>query len=251
VLARILEIATGKPYATQLDEELFRPLGMTHSLHTDGITILPERACAYVPGERGIENAPYQDFSGLVGAGSVWSTARDLHRFVRAVVTGQLGDGMRQSFVRGGRLDFNGLTGGFRAFADWDSTTGLEVIFAGNCATGAADLIRQAIPQLVAGKPMAPPPLPELMAGGLPIERLRHLEGDFQLENGVRLRLRVRGSGLWCNDWPLEPMADGAFFSPRDYGIVRPVEAGGQIERLDWTQRGQVYPAPRVSGAGH
>jgi hypothetical protein len=45
----------------------------------------------------------------------------------------------------------------------------------------------------------------------------------------------------------LLPTADGGFFSPRDYGKVRTVPGkDGAIERLDWEQRGEVYPAPRV-----
>jgi hypothetical protein len=59
--------------------------------------------------------------------------------------------------------------------------------------------------------------------------------------------VRVRDGALWANEWVLLPMAGGGFFSPRDYGKVRGVAgADGRIERLDWEQRGEVYPAPRV-----
>ena len=248
VLARILEIATGKPYQTLIEDELFKPLGMTHSLHAHDLSLMPGRATAYRPGDYGTENAAYQDFSGLVGAGSVWSTARDIHKFTRAVVTGQLGEGARQSYVRGGKLEFSGRTSGFQSFADYDSTTGLEVVFLGNLLSGASDLLRVAVPALARGEQMTPPPMPQLLAGSVPVEQLRRLEGDFRLGNGVKLEMRVRDNRLWCGDWPLIPIADGAFFSPSDYGIVRPVEGkDGTIERLDWTQRGNVWPAPRVT----
>ena len=75
------------------------------------------------------------------------------------------------------------------------------------------------------------------------------LLGTYVLENGTRLRLWARGTELYCNDWPLVPTADGAWFSPRDYGLVRPVAGpDGRITRLDWTQSGTVYPAPRAEG---
>jgi hypothetical protein len=210
---------------------------------------MPGRVASYVPGVHGVENARLEDFSGLVGGGSVWSTPRDLHRFVQGVVGGRLGASVRASLVRGGRLEFSGRVTGFRSYADWDSATGLEVIFASNLQTGAPDLLRDALPKLAAGETIAPPPLPERDDRAVDEKALRRYEGDFQLENGTKLRLRVRDGALWANDWPLVPAKDGGFYSPRDYGRVRGVEGDdGRIARLDWTQRGTVYPAPRVGG---
>ena len=92
VLARVLEIVSGEDYASLTRNMLFDPVGMSQSLHTDSRALLAGRASSYVPGIEGLENAPLQDLSALVGAGSVWSTARDLHRLVQAIVTGALGD---------------------------------------------------------------------------------------------------------------------------------------------------------------
>ena len=246
VLARILEIAGGSDYATLLDERICRPLGMTHTRHANTVDLMPGRVACYVPGIHGIENAPLADHSGLVGGGSVWSNARDIHRLVQGVVTGRLGAGVRASLVRGGVLEFAGRVSGFRAYADWDSATGLEVVFVGNYLTGATDLFRDAVPKLAAGEPVAAPSPPELADRPIPEQELRRYEGDFKLVTGTRLALRVRNGALWANEWLLLPTRDGAFYSPRDYGIVRPVAgADGHIERLDWTQRGKVYPAPR------
>jgi hypothetical protein len=114
--------------------------------------------------------------------------------------------------------------------------------------SGAPGLLQQAIPRLAAGESLTPPPLPALAATPPSAERLARIAGIYRLGNGTRLRLHVEDGHLWANDWALAPMADGAFFSPRDYGQVRPVEdAGGRVERLDWTQNGQVYPAPRIA----
>lgn len=249
VLARNLEIASGKSYATLLKDKILEPLGMTHTGHANAVELLPDRVASYVPGPRGVENAPLVDFSGLIGAGSVWSTPRDLHALVQAVVSGRFGPAVRQSLVRGGKLDFGGQVPGFRAYCDWDSSTGLEVVFAGNLSTGAPDLLRDAMPRLAAGESPTPPALPERATGAVAEETLRRYEGDFMLENGTRLRLRVHDGALWANDWLLVPTRDGAFYSPRDYGLVRGVAgADGRIERLDWTQRGTVYPAPRTGG---
>lgn len=246
VLTRILELASGKSYEQLLSERIFTALGMTHSSEHDAAKLLPGRATAVVPGPNGNRNAAYQDFSGIIGAGSVWSTARDLHRFIQGLASGQLGLGAKLSYLAGGKLDFNGQGGGYRAFCDYDTTTGLEVIFLGNLHTGAPDLLREAIPRLAAGETVPPPSTPAL-ARAPSEETLRHDEGTFQLGNGVKLVVRVREGTLWANDWVLLAREDGSFFSPRDYGTVRAVAAAsGQIERLDWEQRGQVYPAPRI-----
>lgn len=248
VLARVLELASGKGYADLLEEHVFRPAGMTHSLHTDAIALVPGRAACYLTGPGGVENAPFQDLSGLVGAGSVWSTARDVRRLLEAVVAGRFGAGVRASFVRDGRLNWNGQTSGFRALAQWDSATGLAVVFAGNVVTGAPDRLRSAVVALAAGEPAPPQPaLPELEPAAS-AERLARLTGVFRLGNGTRLHLNVRNGRLWANDWALLPMRDGGFFSPRDYGIVRAIPGSdGSVERLDWEQNGQIYPAPRVA----
>jgi CubicO group peptidase (beta-lactamase class C family) len=251
VLARVLELASGKSYGELLAERILNPLGMTHTAHIDRHMLTRGHAIPYVPGPHGIEKAPFQDFSGLVGAGSVWSTARDLHRFVQAIVSGKLGETVRQSFVRHGRLDFNGRTSGFKAWAMWDSATTIEAIFVGNVATGAPDALKGDVLRLAAGESVPPPSPPALRADALPESELRRWVGVYQLGNGVRLDVHLVGSTLYSNDWVMLPAADGSMFSPRDYGVIRAVPgADGRLERLDWIQNGETYPAPRVGESG-
>jgi hypothetical protein len=178
----------------------------------------------------------------------VWSTARDLSRFVDSLVAGRLGEGPRRSFDRNGRIDFNGRTGGFKAWVVRDSASGIAACFLSNLATGAPDALKDVILRLAAGETVAPPALPVLAMTTPSDAELRRWEGEFQISGGgPRLSLRVRSGALYANDWLMLPTADGAMFSPRDYGLVRAVPAAdGSIERLDWQQGTQVYPAPRV-----
>jgi len=251
VLAAVLERVSGKPYAALLEERIFGPLEMTHSASADSRTILPGRASGYVPGPLGTENAALADFTSITGAGSVWSTARDLSRFVDSLVAGRLGEGPRRSFDRGGRIDFNGRTGGFKAWVVRDSASGIAACFLSNLSTGAPDALKNDILELAAGEAVAPPVLPALATTAPSEAELHRWEGDFQFSGGgPRLSLRVKDGALYANDWLLQPTADGAMFSPRDYGLVRAVRAAdGTTERLDWKQGAQVYPAPRL-GAG-
>ncbi len=247
VLARVLELASGQSYADLLATRLLDPLGMTRTAEADSRRLLPGRARAYVPGPHGMENAPLHDFSALAGAGSVWSTARDLDRFVQAVVRGRLGDGVRLSFVRGGRLDFNGRGGGFKAWAVWDSTTGVEAVLTSNVSTGAPDALKRDIPALMAGRSAAPPAPPEVSATAPPPAELARWEGVYQIPDGPRLELRLHDGALYSNDWVLLPLPGGGFYSPRDYGTVRGTAGpDGSISRLDWSEGGTVFHAPRT-----
>jgi hypothetical protein len=151
--------------------------------------------------------------------------------------------------VRGGRLKFDGISGGFRAYCEWDSRSGLEVIFVANLHTGAPDVVRSAIPRLAAGERLPPPAMPPPPTRPVSADALERCRGTFELANGTRLVVRPADGVLWANGWMLPPLADGGYFSPREYGRVRGVAgADGRIERLDWEQRGEVYPAPRVGG---
>jgi CubicO group peptidase (beta-lactamase class C family) len=249
VLARVLELASGRSYAELLDQWVFGPAGMAHSVAAPNArTILPGRACAYVPGPHGLENAPFQDFSGLVGAGSAWSTARDLHALVQAIVAGRMVRGARESYVRRGHLDFNGRTGGFKAWALWDSAGAVEVVFLSNLASGAPDLLKREALALVRGEPVPPTEFPALSREPLPDAALRGWEGDYQIVNGgPHLHLRAHGGALYSNDWVLLPTTDGAMFSPRDYGLVRAIRGpDGGVASLDWQLGQDHYEAPRV-----
>jgi CubicO group peptidase (beta-lactamase class C family) len=248
VLARVLELAGGTSYPKLMQERIFGPLKMTHSSSPNSQELLPERAASYIPGPNGMENAPFQDFSGLMGAGSVWSTARDLHLFVQAVVTGKLGESPRQSYVRNGQLEFNGRTGGFKAWAVWDST-GTEAIFTGNVSTGAPDALKNDVLRLAAGESVSPPSLPKLRKDPLPLAELKTWEGEYQIEHGPHISLQVKQGALYASDWIMLPAEDGSMFCPRDYGRVRRVDGpDGTPIRLDWIEGSETYPAPRVSG---
>ena len=80
---------------------------------------------------------------------------------------------------------------------------------------------------------------------------VHHHPHPYRIQNGPRLDLHLRDGALCSNDWVMLPTADGALFSPRDYGTVRGVEGSdGRFARLDWTQGGETYQAPRVVDGG-
>lgn len=90
LLARILEVATGKAFGEVLREQVFEPAGMRDSGHEDHNALVPMLARGYTYGMEGIEPAPYVEMSLKVGGGSAYSTVGDLHRFARAIRDGTL-----------------------------------------------------------------------------------------------------------------------------------------------------------------
>lgn len=76
--------------------------------------ILERRASSYYFDSDGSVNAAPSGISYLVGAGSVYSTPRDLYAIQRALLAGNLGKRAQELLVReGGSLRWNGLANGY------------------------------------------------------------------------------------------------------------------------------------------
>ncbi len=88
-LALIVQRVSGQPFADYLDDNIFGPLGMTHTgIGTEGVTELSDGhymslVVGYVPVD--VESSP-----GMAGSSAMLSTSEDLARFVSV----QLHDGM-------------------------------------------------------------------------------------------------------------------------------------------------------------
>jgi len=250
VLARVLEIAGGETYGELLRRHVCEPIGLARTSHCDSREIVPDRAAPYLFAADGtLANAPLQDLSFLVGAGSVSSTARDLFALLSAVRAGRLGEGVKQSNVDENGIDWNGSTNGFRAFADWHAMTNVSVVFTGNLVTGALDRFRRDLPRVAAGEDVpaaAPPKLAPVPAEPAALERC---EGVYEMREGTRLTVRAEGGGLRVNSWMLIPIGERTFFSPQDYATVEAVfakDGDPRPGRLDWKMESATMACPRV-----
>ncbi|MCP3961888.1 MAG: serine hydrolase [bacterium] len=248
VLARVLELAGGKPYAELLAEHVLRLAGMDDTSDAGTRAILERRASSYYFDTFGLINAPPADISHLVGSGSVFSTPRDLLAMQRALLAGRLGARAKELLVRdSGDLRWNGSAQGYRAFADYDAASGVTVVLASNLTSGAVDRIREALPKIGAGEDVPAPPPIEATAAQVDPELLRSYEGDYQLRPGTSFELRVVDGRVRLSGWLLIPISKTTFFSLQDYAEVEVVTAeDGKVTRLDWTTGGNTYPMPRV-----
>lgn len=85
LLGYIIEKITGKTYQEYLDENIFKPLGMTQSLYGNDITIVKKRASGYGPGKDGVVNAEFLSMLLPYAAGSILSTVEDLFKWNQAL----------------------------------------------------------------------------------------------------------------------------------------------------------------------
>ncbi len=102
LLAFLIERISGQRYEDFLQENIFTPLGMKDSGSDTYASIIPSRASGYVraggagrastssTGRPALANAPFLDKSNGMGAGSLYSTVGDLHRWTLALFGGKV-----------------------------------------------------------------------------------------------------------------------------------------------------------------
>ncbi|HSE81475.1 MAG TPA: serine hydrolase domain-containing protein [Gaiellaceae bacterium] len=85
-VGQIVEDVSGEPFGRYLRERVFAPLGM-ESTDVDRERVLPRLATGYVIRRRGLRPVADRGFA-LGGAGAVYSTTRDMARYVGALLGG-------------------------------------------------------------------------------------------------------------------------------------------------------------------
>ena len=239
VLARILEIASGKPYGELLKQYVFTPAGMTNSIdHPPGGNI-PSFAEDHLLGAEGAYVAPKKDYSFLVGAGSVVSTARDIHSFGLALVSGAFGDSVRAGYLRNRRWWANGSTNGHRAEVRVNGEHNYSYALVSNLNSGASDMILQAIQDIMEGKQISAPVVPRAKVTVRPASEYPQYFGTFEREGGSRFEVRAKQDTLLAGEVPLIPTGADCFFEYKYYGEVCFVrDAERRIIHITWASPG-------------
>jgi CubicO group peptidase (beta-lactamase class C family) len=90
LLTIVVERVTGLPFEEWMAQEVFGPLGMTHTVvraHTG--QVIAGRAAGYAPSEAGFREV--RDLAASIGAGGIYTTVGDLARWMGNFRTAQLG----------------------------------------------------------------------------------------------------------------------------------------------------------------
>jgi CubicO group peptidase (beta-lactamase class C family) len=235
LFAAVLERASGKSYDALLQELVVRPVKATTIRHLDHRELLAGRATSVVPTGATVINASLRDLSFLVGAGSVYTTPRDVFAVMQGLLRGTYGATAREALVRPTGLSWNGVTNGFRAFADWRAADSVSVLFFGNAHTGAIDLLRRDLPRIVAGADVAPPTIPTVRPVALSEAARARLTGDYDTGGGAISRVTfLSPSVLLFGDRALLAVNDTTFFSTADYAPVTFSGGTATAEVIQW-----------------
>jgi CubicO group peptidase (beta-lactamase class C family) len=238
VLARALEIASGKSYAQLLQEYVFTPAGMKDSLDFNGEMIMKRRAQDYLFDSSGYINAPLKDYSFLVGAGSVFSTASDVYKFGEAILDGKYGENSKVDLIGKTTISASGSTNGHRAYLEIERDKKYGYVLLSNLPTGAFDLISQGLTDILQGKEPKPiAPSPKIIPN--PNKNIAEFSGTYKRTDGVLIEVELRNDFLYALGIKFYPIKPDCFFEYKFYGeVCFTREESGKIKEMKWKGNG-------------
>jgi CubicO group peptidase (beta-lactamase class C family) len=234
VLARVLEIASGKTYSQLLQEYVFAPAGMTDSVNFEGDQIIEHRAQDYYLSPNGLVNVPVKNYSFLNGAGSVYGTARDVYRFAEAVLEGKYGEGAKKALLGDGPFSSSGSTNGHRSYFEIAADKKYGFVIVANSG-GVFDAITQGLQEILQGKPLTVKnyAIPKIIPN--PNKDLTDFLGHFKRSNGTETEIVLKNGTLFASDIRLYPTGVDCFFEYRFFGTACFVrDAGGKVKEITW-----------------
>jgi CubicO group peptidase (beta-lactamase class C family) len=264
VLAAIIEKVSGQSYGAFLDANIFRPLRMTSTAHHgDASQIIDGLASGYMPdGATKFAKPPYFDWTAKTGNGSLYSTARDLLAFHRALQHGGLlapatvkaSYGFDNPARRVGMFWFHHVNAGHRSVYVNGSSPGFKahierfidddacVIVLSNLYVASPSAIADDIASLLWQPQMALPSVPAPVARSK--QQLARAAGTYIFghdfyQPDATVRIEVDGGALAMH-YPaltvsLVPIAGGDYFD-RDYWSCVRFEPGKLIYRNGTTE---------------
>ena len=234
VLARVLEIASGKSYAQLLKQYVFDPAGMRDSVDFEGGAIMERRAQDYMVDGDGYKTAALKDYSFLIGAGSVYGTAADVHRFGVAMVEGNYGEAAKTAWVREGVFSASGSTNGHRAYVEVKADKSYGFALTSNMASGAVDIVQAGLTEIMNGRePSATSvTVPKFDPAANP--DLNKFTGKYKAANGSEIEIASKGGHLFSSDIKLYSVKPNCFFDFRFFGEACFVMDGDRVKELNW-----------------
>lgn len=234
VLARVLEIVSGKSYSQLLQEYVFAPAGMTDSLDFEGEMVMERRAQDYYLSPNGLVNVPLKNYSFLVGAGSVYSTARDVYRFGEAVLDEKYGAGVKTSLLGQTTLSGSGSTNGHRSYFEIARDKKYGFVILANSA-GAFDVVSQGLQEILQGREVTVRSftVPKIILN--PNKNLAEFLGHYKRSDGSETDIVLRNGFLSSGDIKLYPTKPDCFFEYRFFGDVCFIrDDSAKIKEIKW-----------------
>ncbi len=241
VLARVLEITSGKSYSELLEKYVFTPAGMKDSIDFDGEMIIKNQAKDYFLSPGGLVNAELKDYSFLIGAGSVLSTARDTYRFGEAIVSGKYGEAVKSNLIDGNVFSSNGSTNGHRANVKVDGDKKYGFVVLSNLASGANDVIIDALDKILKDEEVPEAKVLDSKIVPNPNKNVAEFFGKYRREGATNGGIEIfqEDGQFYAGDIKLYPVRKDCFIEYKFYGEVCFVrDENRKIKHITWASPG-------------
>ena len=233
LLGYLIEKISGQSYKDFLQENIFKPLGMTDSGYDSNSAIMLHRAQGYSPGQDGPQHAGYIDMTIPFAAGALYSTTEDLLRWEQALFGGKvLSDaslkkmttpfkhdyafGLGVRTVNGHKvIEHGGGIEGFNTQMSYFPDDKLAVIVLGNLNGGAPGAIASSLAAITYGEKVILPS--ERKEVAVPKEILKQYVGTYDMAPGFNIVVTLEGSQLMTQATgqpriPIYPESETKFF---------------------------------------
>jgi CubicO group peptidase (beta-lactamase class C family) len=280
LLGMVIERVTGKPYATYVDEQFFRPLGLRQATYCPSRGRDTSFAAGYSARNGRLVPAAYLSMTHPFSAGALCSSVANYLVWQRALHGGRVvsprsyelmttpdtlvsgtrltyGFGLMAGQIGGHRMIMHG--GGINGFTTaqlyFPAETLSVVAFTNSDAAGpdrtASNIARAVLGMPLVARPVAPPAVP------LDAALRDEVIGTYvlALPNGAALPVRIflndstltaQAEGPGQGPFPLVYHGDSVFGTPLDPGIrLTFVREGGRITKLRLLQGGATIEGPR------
>jgi CubicO group peptidase (beta-lactamase class C family) len=251
LLAKVVEVVSGGSFDRFLQENIFKPLGMNDSGNFANADLIPDRANGYVPGPPpyNLRNAVKDDLSRHLGNGSMYSTAADLYRWLRAVKNEKLfkmstlkypyGWGREEQFGHKS-IEQAGIHAGFVSLAQYYLDDDIYVVYLSNIQTAISGTVSKDVAAIIFSQPFKIP-----VARNAPVESsletLKGLLGAYRANQRLAFQLLNRNGDLylrWLDDSEekyLTPVAANEFLLREELTVIQVVRDGNKtVTDLKW-----------------
>lgn len=142
VIGCVIEGASGKDFATTLNELVLRPAAM-NSTRTDEVSeIVPARSRPYThAADRSLRNAPFVDTSNKIPGGGIISTAEDLARLAISLHTNALLKATTAKLMWTSQTTKDGKATGYGCGWNVSEADGVQTIMHGGSQPGASSVL--------------------------------------------------------------------------------------------------------------
>ncbi|MFC6658950.1 serine hydrolase [Deinococcus multiflagellatus] len=221
LLSRVVEVASGQPYADFLRQQVLAPAGLKLTDYDAPQPLRAGRASGYDFDGTTYTNADHVDASVASGAGALISTARELDAWIHALQGGRVlskaataqmftpavpvapGQDSRYGYgwlitpasgAEPARTEHNGNIDGYMALLRTYPAEDLTITVLSNVSTAPVGLMADDLAALVHGQPYTLPVKPRVVS--VPAAVLDRYVGTYAFADGQQFEVRRQGAGL-------------------------------------------------------